>query len=132
MPINYNHYPPNWKEMRDRILDRDAHSCQHCGVKNYSVGVRDRKTKKLKVWYVGKDYQDSKLFREAKEKLYQEHPIIIILTVAHLDHDEWNHDVSDDRLASLCQRCHLQYDREDNNKRKEYGKFFRRDQLEIF
>ncbi len=31
----------------------------------------------------------------------------IILTIAHLDHDHKNHQVTDDRLAALCQRCHL-------------------------
>lgn len=34
----------------------------------------------------------------------------IVLTIAHLDHDKENHEVSDDRLAALCQRCHLLYD----------------------
>ena len=28
------------------------------------------------------------------------------LTIAHLDYDEENHDVSDDRLAAQCQGCH--------------------------
>lgn len=36
----------------------------------------------------------------------------VVLTIAHLDHDAKNHAVADDRLASLCQRCHLNYDRE--------------------
>lgn len=35
----------------------------------------------------------------------------VILTIAHLDHDAENHNVSDDRLAALCQKCHLGYDR---------------------
>jgi len=39
----------------------------------------------------------------------------VILTVAHLDHDEENNQFSN--LVSLCQRCHLNYDREDNKKR---------------
>lgn len=34
----------------------------------------------------------------------------IVLTVAHLDHDEENFDVKDERLKALCQRCHLRYD----------------------
>jgi hypothetical protein len=39
------------------------------------------------------------------------HPVtgsIVVLTVAHLDHDE-THD-SDEDLAAMCQRCHLTYD----------------------
>jgi 5-methylcytosine-specific restriction endonuclease McrA len=34
----------------------------------------------------------------------------VILTIAHLDHDKENHEVSYDRLAALCQGCHLKYD----------------------
>ena len=42
----------------------------------------------------------------------------VILTIAHLDHDEENWNVSMDRLAALCQRCHLRYDIEDKKKRR--------------
>lgn len=35
----------------------------------------------------------------------------VILTIAHLDRDRDNHEVSDDRLRALCQRCHLRYDK---------------------
>jgi hypothetical protein len=38
-------------------------------------------------------------------------PVKIVLTIAHLDHDKHNHDIQDDRLAALCQACHLNYDR---------------------
>jgi hypothetical protein len=34
----------------------------------------------------------------------------VILTIAHLDHDETNWKVSDDRLKAMCQKCHLDYD----------------------
>lgn len=34
----------------------------------------------------------------------------VVLTIAHLDHDHENHAVTDDRLAALCQACHLGYD----------------------
>jgi hypothetical protein len=39
------------------------------------------------------------------------HPVtgsIVVLTVAHLDHDPTNNDL--DNLAALCQRCHLTHD----------------------
>lgn len=41
----------------------------------------------------------------------------VVLTIAHLDHDEENWNVSLDRLRALCQRCHLRYDSEDRGKR---------------
>lgn len=42
---------------------------------------------------------------------HKPHPVTgskVILTVAHLDHDEQN--CSDENLAALCQKCHLTYD----------------------
>lgn len=50
----------------------------------------------------------------------------IVLTTAHLDHDEDNWDVSDDRLATMCPGCHLAYDRHDNLYRQRYGKDYRK------
>ena len=41
----------------------------------------------------------------------RQHPItgsLVILTVAHLDHNPANCD--DDNLEAMCQRCHLRYD----------------------
>jgi len=54
-----------------------------------------------------------------------EHPdtgALVILTIAHLDRDPENWAVTDDRLQAMCQRCHLNYDRSDNNYRRKYGK----------
>jgi len=38
--------------------------------------------------------------------------IKVILTVAHLDHDPFNFNVTLDRLKHLCQLCHFRYDSE--------------------
>lgn len=46
----------------------------------------------------------------------------IVLTVAHLDHDEENWSVSFDRLAALCQRCHLRYDAKEKARRRKSDK----------
>lgn len=43
--------------------------------------------------------------------------IKIVLTIAHLDHDESNWNVRDDRLKAMCQRCHLRYDIPEKKKR---------------
>lgn len=45
----------------------------------------------------------------------------IVLTIAHLDHDSENHNVSDERLAALCQACHLGYDRWRHVAKRKYG-----------
>lgn len=41
----------------------------------------------------------------------------VILTIAHLDHDETNHHVADDRLKAMCQICHLRYDAKEKYRR---------------
>lgn len=43
----------------------------------------------------------------------------VVLTVAHIDHDESNNDP--DNLAALCQRCHFALDRQDNTRRRREG-----------
>jgi len=54
---------------------------------------------------------------------YKPHPqtgSMVNLSVAHL-----NQDTTDNRpenLKALCQRCHLNYDRSSNKKRRKYGK----------
>ena len=42
----------------------------------------------------------------------------VVLTVAHLDHDECNHAVQLDRLKALCQLCHLRYDAAEKARRR--------------
>ena len=100
MPIDYKKYPKNWNELRDSVLKRANNKCEFCGVENHTYGTRDkdgyfREYTAMEVEAAGLD----------GEKVIQ-----IVLTVSHLDHDEENHNVKIDRLAALCQRCHLQYD----------------------
>jgi tRNA(Ile)-lysidine synthase TilS/MesJ len=40
----------------------------------------------------------------------------IVLTVAHLDHNLSNNDYSN--LKALCQKCHLNYDKEHHSKNR--------------
>lgn len=47
----------------------------------------------------------------------------VILTVAHLDHDEENFEVTDERLAALCQRCHLRYDAQEKARRRRVKRY---------
>ena len=56
---------------------------------------------------------------ECQAENYKPHPVTgsrVVLTVAHLDHDPENWEVTDDRLKALCQKCHLAYDRKMRNK----------------
>lgn len=125
MPIDYSKYPPNWKsEIVPSILARAGEirdekgnvttqaKCEQCGVTNKEFGIRDINTGK---WYTWEDFDsglaelEGAVFEKPGQPLRM--PYNIVLTVAHLDHDEENHDVSMDRLQALCQRCHLNHDR---------------------
>ena len=99
MPIDYRKYPANWKsEIRPAILERDGNCCKFCGIEDQLMGYRLRD---------GTFIECSGMEIEAREEDGLK-SILIVLTVAHLDHDITNND--HDNLASLCQRCHLRYD----------------------
>lgn len=78
--MKYERYPKNWEDLRKYVLRMSNYYCQFCGLDNGQI-VKKR----------GKEVK-------------------IILQIAHLDHDETNHDVKPNRLLALCQRCHLKYD----------------------
>ena len=81
-PENKSRYPKNWKQIRERILQRSDNRCEFCGVENHTYRYNPK---------TGKD-------------------AYIVLTIAHLDHTPEN--CSDDNLRALCQRCHNRYDAE--------------------
>lgn len=101
MPIDYSKYPPNWSEIRKRILERAKDKCECCGLKNKSK-IHSFKENGITVW---KDLTYGEWMRRNQPK-----HITVVLTIAHLDHDETNHDVRDKRLKAMCQLCHLRYD----------------------
>ena len=62
---------------------------------------------------------ESKYNTKIKKTLAIPNPkkVKVILTIAHLDHDETNHEVKDDRLMAMCQICHLRYDAKEKYRR---------------
>lgn len=91
MPFKRDRYPENWKEISLIIRNREEWRCKWCGAENDKP-----------------------------------HPITgskVVLTVAHLGvkksdgspgdkHDKM--DVRPENLAALCQRCHLDFDRDEH------------------
>ena len=123
MPIDYSKYPPNWKtEIVPRILLRADNRCEICGLENKSIvyGLKfqiqtgsERRYGIRTIWF--RDIRDAeKVENIARGLIYR---VQVILTVAHLDHDELNHDVKDERLKAMCQYCHLNYDAKEKYKR---------------
>lgn len=116
MPIDYSKYPKNWKsEIRPAILQRANNKCEVCGVENNMIILRG-------IWNGVECYQDCDglIYDAANGEcidstyLGEVHPtnklIRIVLTIAHLDHDVANN--SYDNLKAMCQKCHLNYDKE--------------------
>jgi hypothetical protein len=130
MPIDYRKYPKDWKQRRARALRRANYKCEHCGVENYSVIVRGEGKAYQKIG-AHNSYESASLHRDIIRDGAHPKAIAVVLTLAHLDHDDWNQDVKDNRLAVLCQRCHFQYDRADNENREKYGKHYKKDLIPL-
>lgn len=121
MPINYSKYPPNWKtEIRPRILERAKHRCEFCELKNHQTVYSARIYGGKSEWFKTHDEAVVAAFNSGWNCPI-EYPIVkpvkVVLTIAHLDHDETNHEVLDERLAALCQICHLRYDSKEKYRR---------------
>lgn len=123
MPIDYAKYPPNWKkEIVPAVIARAGNKCECCGLENYSTVYA------IKPWVKndrGKYVIRSIWFRDQRDAIREScghltvFPIKIILTIAHLDHDELNHAVTIDRLMAMCQACHLRYDAPEKYRREQ-------------
>lgn len=115
MPIDYKKYPPNWKtEIRPAILERAGNCCEQCGLPNYTTVWRAQRKGRTR-WDTS--LENLKEFEADGWLTWPDNPIKVILTIAHLDHDETNHDVKLDRLKALCQLCHLQMDAKEKYRR---------------
>ncbi len=121
MPIDYSRYPANWKsEIVPAVLDRAGNRCEFCGLENGSevtsikIVVRELGNPRAKtLWF----RDESDLKRALPLSTGSTKRVRVVLTVAHLDHDEENHDVKIERLRALCQLCHLRYDAEEKRRR---------------
>lgn len=133
MPIDRKKYHPKWTLISYLIrVIRAKNCCEVCGLSNYRVGYWEKGT-----WYDPENAQppepgfaqhrDAKEWAEAyNEKIGWHYPWetkkvwMVILTVAHLDHNEKNNRFWN--LKAMCQLCHLTHDRKDNAKRRMYGR----------
>ncbi len=85
MPIkkeNRGRYPSDWKEIRAKILARANYCCE-----------------------------GSPAYPWCRAENGKEHPVtgsLVVLTIAHLDHQPENN--APENLRAWCQRCHLKYD----------------------
>jgi hypothetical protein len=131
MPIDYRKYPANWfTEIRPRILERENHCCQKCGVQNGLLGWRVPGGP----FYTVNQFKSSHIPSTdvtalAKVMKKKPKPYKIVLTVAHLDHLLIDHE--DSNLAALCQRCHLNHDRQAVVLRRRQGRRYSRKKCQL-
>lgn len=117
MPMQRDRYPADWHEISLRIRGRADWHCEWCGLAHGAFGYRDA---------TGRFWTEDEIARADGDHPFvgkEPKPLIIILTVAHLGtaladgtpgdkHDKL--DVRDENLSALCQRCHLNYDRDEH------------------
>lgn len=124
-PIDYREYPANWKtEIRPSVLKRSGNCCEWCNAPNGKL-----------IYRIAKGKPDWKLAPEGHEVdamgLDGTKFTKIVLTIAHLDHDKLNHEVKMERLAALCQRCHLIYDAKHHATNRKYGRNHKNNNLSL-
>lgn len=129
MPIDYNKYPKNWKsEIRPRIMERANNTCEFdgCDFKHGECIWAVKYKGKTTGWF--RDYEEANSYPKTIEALKNKKTgrvepvpnpkkVKVVLTIAHLDHDETNHNVKDERLKAACQLCHLRYDAKEKYRR---------------
>jgi len=137
MPIRKQDYPPNWKEISLSIRRRANGLCEWCGAPNGQWILRDPKPKQFQYFAIGPNgkmqgvpYQDFQVYFPqslAPDYYKKQGAVKIILTVAHLDRNRENNDP--ENLAALCQRCHLNHDRQAQHiPHRKYGRYHDREQ----
>lgn len=115
MPCDYKRYPPNWKtEIVPAVLERAGNCCEFegCKFKNGQMVYRGQLKNRME-WFETM----AQAVKACGEFMVWGKQVKVVLTIAHLDHDETNHDVKLDRLAAMCQLHHLRYDAKEKHRR---------------
>lgn len=117
-PENKALYPADWRAISDAVKHDAGWRCEWegCGAEQYAWGLWIQLTGDAPRWKFipwGKA-QSYKLARQAMAEEFFSRgddgtkPVVIVLTVAHLDHNPTNCDRPN--LRCWCQRHHLAYD----------------------
>lgn len=117
-PENRTRYPHNWKQISGSVRERAGNRCENCRAPQYGVGYYQGEQFLLEsgnfFWDVMEYAWNYKTARRACDDLNscldsnEPRRIVIVLTVAHLDHMPEHCDPAN--LRCWCQRCHLRYD----------------------
>jgi hypothetical protein len=138
-PENRGLYPADWKQISIAAKERAGWRCAHpgCTARQYSVGrwLAD-------IWTPHVDYAESYgqarqyaaeyaffLFGDGPAPKGEAKVIVIVLTVAHLNHDPG--DCRPENLAAMCQRHHLAYDQQHHNETAYATRMAKRGNMEL-
>mgnify|MGYP003528876597 FL=1 len=127
MPIkDWGLYPKNWKTViRPDILKRANNRCEFCKVENYEYAFRGFLSCGKEVYQLsnGNIYdaktgefliQSFDVYISPSTGNENQKAVKIVLTIAHLNHVTTDNEYSN--LRALCQKCHLNYDKEHHAK----------------
>lgn len=100
-------YPPNWtSEIVPRIRQRDGFACTVCQIPDRHLYYTTRDGGRVLL------RSDERGMLAAGQAVPPRRKVKrVYLNTAHLDHKLVDH--SDENLASMCVRCHLNYDRQE-------------------
>lgn len=147
-PENKALYPADWKAISLAAKERAGWRCQHpgCVARQYSVGCWHKPGGGEWQWLAHwGDNDNPRTYAEARQIAADEsftrfgdgpvpageQPIIVIvLTVAHLNHDPT--DCRPENLAAMCQRHHLAYDHDHHRVNAQATRRAKAGTLELF
>jgi len=121
-------YPKDWKQIRERILEREGHKCKWCNAPNRTLVRRVvsapwcwvavgstlerrfgmRRSADERFWPA---VRDSRALQNGMRWGMLADPVEIVLTIAHVS-DPAPENCAAENLAALCQRCHNIHDAE--------------------
>lgn len=138
-PENRALYPKDWPAISRAAKERAGWKCQHpgCVATQYSIGIWWRHEG---VWKWAEQYPPEPTWKAARQVAAEafwevqhvggEPCIVIVLTVAHLNHDPT--ECRPENLAAMCQRHHLAYDHDHHRKNAQATRRAKAGTLELF
>lgn len=139
-PENRALYPKDWPAISLAAKERAGWKCQHadCNARQYAFGVWEEGGARF--FELGQEPTYSQSRQRAAEESFARHGdgpapaderiIVIVLTVAHLNHQP--EDCRPENLAAMCQRHHLAYDHDHHRANAQATRRARGGTLELF
>ncbi len=121
MPIRKSDYGPDWDQITIAVKNAAEWKCEWCGAPHRAVIQRlkgDKYVEIITVHNAEKQLESTEKMKWPRLKFFG--LTRVILTTAHLDRNNQNHDTAN--LAALCQRCHLSHDILQHIANRRYGR----------